>query len=93
MPTDTVSQLPTDLEARIQAHMPSVGDSFRLRYADINGRRNHNNKVIHVRAIVDDEYIVYRYWWGGEWVYKMTDPTFFYVNINGSVMTKIKGKS
>lgn len=69
-------------------HMPAVGDTFRLNY----GKGNRANKLIHIRAIVDDEYIVYRYWWRGDWVYEMTDPTFFSVNITMGVMTNAKSK-
>ena len=71
------------------AYMPAVGDSFRMDY----GQGNRANKLIHVRAIVDGEYIVYRYRRGFEWVYKMTDPTFFLVNTNGEVMSKVKGRN
>jgi hypothetical protein len=35
-----------------------VGDSFKIDY----GPKNSNNKVIHIRALVDDEYYVFRWW-------------------------------
>lgn len=54
--------------------MPQVGESYRIDY----GKGNAANKLIHIRAVVDGTYIVYRYW-RSKWVYKMTDPTFFEV--------------
>ena len=35
-----------------------VGKKYKIDY----GKNNSNNKVIHIRAFVDDEYVVYRYW-------------------------------
>lgn len=76
-------------EAAIMECMPAVGESFRVNY----GKEHRGNRLIHIRAIVDDEYIVYRYWKNGYWVYMMTDPTFFYVGIESSVLTKAKSRS
>lgn len=68
--------------------IPAVGDSFRLKYETNPGA----NRLIHVRAIVDNEYIVYRYWRHNEWIYKMTDPTYFEVGLASGHMTKVKAK-
>lgn len=78
-----------DRWAQIMEHMPAVGDSFRLFY----NAGNMHNRVIHVRAIVDDEYIVLRYWSKrrGYWIYQLEDVIFFHVNREH--LTKIKSKS
>lgn len=67
-------------------YLPAVGDSFRLDY----GKGNRHNKLIHIRAIIDDEYIVYRYWYASDWIYKMTDPTFFEVGMESGHVTKVE---
>lgn len=66
--------------------LPQVGDSYRIDY----GKGHFYNKLIHIRAIVDGEYIVYRYRRHFEWIYKLTDPTFFEVGIESGHIYKEK---
>ena len=37
---------------------PEVGKCYKLSY----GKNDWNNKLIHVRAIVDEDWFVYRWW-------------------------------
>lgn len=82
-PTKSLEQI---LAERVQAAMPQAGDSFRLFY----GEDNPFNKLIHVRAVVDDSHVVYRYWQDFRWVYVMESAAFFYVNRNS--MTKAESQ-
>ena len=56
---------------------PIVGKSYRLFYNE----GNHNNKKMHIRAIVDGDIIVYRYWRYGKqrWQYIVDDMIFWEV--------------
>lgn len=66
--------------------MPVVGDRYRIDY----GKGNFANKLIHIRAIVDNEYVVYRYWRHLEWIYKLEDTTFFEVGAESGHIKKVK---
>lgn len=57
--------------------MPQVGDKYRVNF----GKGHPANKLLHIRSIVDDEYVVYRFWRRGYWMCKITDPTFFEVGL------------
>lgn len=46
---------------------PQVGDQWRVDF----GENHFANKLLHVRAVVDDDYIVVRHWKRGRWVYEM----------------------
>jgi hypothetical protein len=58
--------------------MPKVGESYRVYYNE----GNRNNRVIHVRAIVDDEYVVIRYWSyrQKDWMYRLEWVGYFHAN-------------
>lgn len=65
--------------------MPLVGESYRLFYAD-----GHTaNKVIHIRSVIDDEYVVYRFWGKGSWVYKLEHVVWF--EVVRDRLTRVKG--
>lgn len=64
--------------------LPQVGEIYRCYY----GKGNRNNKLIHIRAVVDEEYIVYRYWRNVRWNYRMEDPTFFEVGLESGHIAK-----
>lgn len=68
--------------------LPQVGDKYRVDFSE----GHPHNKLLHVRAVVDGEYIVYRYWKRGRWVYKLTDPTFFEVGLeSGHIKEEKRG--
>lgn len=66
--------------------LPQVGDIYRCFY----GKGNRNNKLIHIRAVVDGEYVVYRYWWQVRWNYRLVDPTFFEVGLASGHITRVE---
>ena len=57
------------------------GKSFRIFY----GKDNVNNRIVHIRAIVDDEMIVFR-WWSRQkqgWIYEVQHLYFFELRNDG----------
>lgn len=50
---------------------------------------NINNALLHVRAIVDDDYIVTKEWWQGKrhWHYKMEHRTWYEMLHKDGVLT------
>lgn len=55
-----------------------VGDTIRFFY----GKDNRNNRTIHIRAIVDDDQIVFR-WWSRKkqtWIYQVEDAIYFEIS-------------
>ena len=53
----------------------TVGKSFKIHY----GEGNINNRVIHIRAIVDDDKVVFRWWSKGRqsWIYEVEHLEYF----------------
>lgn len=45
----------------------------------VHGLKNPNNRLVHIRAVVDEDYIVYS-WWniGRGWQYKLESIWYFY---------------
>jgi hypothetical protein len=64
------------------------GVSFRVFY----GEGNVNNKKLHIRAVVDDDYVVLRKWSKSKqrWFYLVEDCYYFYFNKDQFIE---KGKS
>ena len=56
--------------------MMQVGDSFRINY----GKGNVNNRLLHIRGIVDDKVICRRWNVGRGWRYEMLDVMTFEYN-------------
>lgn len=54
---------------------PTVGKKYRIYY----GKDNPYNARIHILAIVDKEYYVYKYWWKYKqrWIYEV-QPLWWY---------------
>jgi len=50
------------------------GTKLFLRYYHTQGR------LLHIRAIVDMEYVVFRYWARARWNYEVRDMTLFFVS-------------
>ena len=50
---------------------------------------NVNNKRVHIRALVDDEYVVYRYWRTQEWVYKVDHWYWFKLLLGGGNIKRV----
>ena len=50
-----------------------VGQTWRLRYNE----GNRNNALLHIRAIVDEEYIVVRVWHNAQWKYRLETVSSF----------------
>lgn len=72
--------------AEIMQHLPQVGATYRLFYDD----DNHNNKTIHILAIVDNDQVVYK-WWGKHkrrWFYDVEWVYFFYLNQDKLTLVK-----
>lgn len=44
---------------------------------------NMNNRLLHVRAIVDDDQIVVRFWHRLRWVYRLDNIWDFYYSVQG----------
>ena len=55
--------------------MVQVGDTLRFTF----GINNVNNRVVHIRAIVDDEQVVLRQWsmQKQRWIYQVEDMVYF----------------
>lgn len=51
---------------------------------------NRNNKLIHIRGVIDCEYVVYRWWSLSKgWVYEMETLYYFYLLIGqGNLFSK-----
>lgn len=63
------------------------GASLRLSY----GEGNPNNKLIHIRAIVDDEWVVFRRWSHRRgWVYVVEWAYWFWLLENDGRVTVVK---
>lgn len=62
------------------------GKSFRIRY---DNKNNVNNRVIHIRAIVDDEMIVFRQWSRRRqrWIYAI-EHLYYFELINTGVLQR-----
>lgn len=45
------------------------------------GEGNINNKVMHIRAVIDNEYFVYKFWAKHKkaWIYQIEHESFFFV--------------
>ena len=62
-----------------------VGQTWRLRYNE----GNRNNALLHIRAIVDEEYIVVRVWHNAQWKYRLETVSSFIANSQaGHLMLK-----
>ena len=71
------------LEMNIQ-----VGKKYRLFY----GKGHPMNKLMHIRAIVDKEYIVFR-WYGKHkqwWHYQIECRFFFELNMKNNTLKEVK---
>ena len=53
-----------------------VDQKWKLYYNE----NNLNNKLIHIRAIVDNEYVVVKYWKRNQWIYEMKNIWWFIEN-------------
>lgn len=51
------------------------GQKLRIYYS----KKNRNNKKIEIRAIVDEDYIVYKYYYHFNWHYKLDYIYYFYL--------------
>lgn len=73
------------IRGRVNDHQVQLGESYRVFYNE----GNSNNKLIHIRAIVDDKYFVYRYWVNPRkgWVYKL--ESVYWLQAAAKYMTKI----
>jgi len=49
---------------------------------------NINNHLAHIRAIVDDEWVVWKIWVRGHWVYKVRHIHYFYLLDGTGVLRK-----
>ncbi len=58
--------------------IPEVGKKYRIFY----GEGNRNNKVVHIRAIIDNDYFVFRQWFYSKrrWEYFIEHYCFFECN-------------
>lgn len=67
--------------------MIEVGDTLRFFYQE----GNPNNRTVHVRAIVDDDYIVIRQWSRRRqrWIYTVEDRLYF--EISQAHLVKVRG--
>lgn len=65
-----------------------VGKSYRINY----GVGNINNKLIHVRGIVDGDIVVYREWWKSKkyWRYFVNDMLYFDMLFWDGIMKEAK---
>lgn len=64
------------------------GKTLRIFY----NKGNVNNKLIHIRAVVDGYTIVFR-WWSRKrrnWVYEVEDYYYFYIRFNDGVLREEK---
>ncbi len=64
------------------------GNKLRIFY----GKDHFGNKVIHIRSIVDDHYVVYKEWSKRKkmWIYSIQDAWYFLYLLDGKYLTKIK---
>jgi hypothetical protein len=52
---------------------------------------NRNNTLIHIRAVVDNEYFVVRKWRRGKgWIYTLENPYYFEILLNDKKMYEVK---
>lgn len=65
-----------------------AGKTYRIFY----NKRNWNNRLIHVRAVIDDYYVVYRFWHAVQWCYKMDNMTYINLLIKNGTLTEEKKK-
>jgi hypothetical protein len=51
------------------------GEKYRIFYSE----GNHNNKTVHIRAIVDNSQVVFKWWSRSKqrWIYKVEDMYYF----------------
>lgn len=64
------------------ADKPQVGDKYRVYF----GKDHFANRLLRVRAIVDDDYVVVRFWKRKRWMYELTSIWYF----EGEHVTKVK---
>jgi len=68
----------------------SAGETWRLRFEQAN---NPNNALLHIRAIVDAEYIVYRTWSRRkrDWTYRIDHIGLLSLYLRDGNLKKVKG--
>lgn len=64
------------------------GESYRIFFSECNV----NNKLIHIRAIIDDNQVVFRRWsyTKRRWIYLIQDMIWFDMLANDGFMKKVK---
>jgi len=64
------------------------GEKYKIFY----NKNNINNKVIHIRAIVDDYQIICRHWsrYKQRWIYTIENEYYFYLLNESDSISKIK---
>ena len=62
------------------------GKSIRI----VRGQKNPNNKKIHIRAIVDGQFVVFREWWFRKkyWNYSVQHIYFYYLLLKDDCLKK-----
>ena len=60
-----------------------VGQTWRLHYNE----GNRNNALLHIRAIVDEEYIVVRVWHNAQWKYRLETVSSFIASSQAGHLT------
>ena len=65
-----------------------VGDKLKIYYNE----NNKNNCIIHVRAIVDGNYVVYRVWskYRKNWIYRINDVSFLEMLYKDGYLKRMK---
>ena len=65
---------------KLDGYPPPVGAKLRLRYDDVGGRPNINNRLLHVRGHVDGMPVVRRWLKHKQyWQYELIPPTQWHV--------------
>jgi len=68
----------------------AAGETWRLRFEQPN---NPNNALLHIRAIVDGKYLVYRTWSRRkrEWTYRIDHIGLFNLYLRDGNLKKVRG--
>jgi len=73
MDEERTEEISYDYDALCEKIKP--GSKWRVFFSE----GNMNNHLAHIRAIVDDEWVVWRKWVGGRWFYKVDYIHYFYL--------------
>ncbi len=71
--------------AKIDIKSIKKGNKYRLKYPDVDGEKNPNNRITHVISVVNDcesSLFVVKSWINFGWRYELQNEYFFHVGVS-----------